>query len=203
MRKSNKDFLYKTIFRLFLSESYECVSIKDIENATGMTRGAVFYYAKNKEELFCKVVEKYFFEAQNIEDKLHAVRCSASSLLDFIHVYVQAIEARVDLLQGLLEVERSKASRAYLSFILQAQKYYPDFNKKMNNVFEHEINLWQTVIRTAQINKEIKDYLDCNAVAMFFRSSYLGICYLSALKEGIDPARLEYQFMTIYSIIKN
>lgn len=204
MRTSSKDYLYQAIFKLFLSKHYELVTIKDIELATGMTRGAVFYYAKNKAELFCEIVENYFFKAQDIDDKLNSIQKSANSFLEFIHLYVQVIDTRMKLLQKMLNMERNEASRAYLAFILQAQTYYPNFNEKITAINDKELATWINMLSLAKKTNEIKSNIDIDVVARFFRYFYIGQCYQSSLSTtGMNIAELEFYFMTIYSMIKN
>lgn len=41
---------------LFFETSYDNVSIRDIEKATGLTRGAIYYYFRGKEDIYCAVV---------------------------------------------------------------------------------------------------------------------------------------------------
>lgn len=203
MRKNNKDYLYQEIFKLFLSKHYELVTIKDIELVTGMTRGAVFYYAQNKSDLFCKVVETYFFQAQDINDKLDTIGKEANNFLEFIHLYVQAVDLRMNMLQNLLEMEKADASRAYMGFILQAQTYYPEFNKKMNIVNDKELAIWEEMLTRAKDSKEIKSFIDIKYFARIYRYFYIGLCYQTSLQNGINSAELEFYFMSIYSIIKN
>lgn len=206
MRKSKKEYLYKSIFKLFLSKHYELVTIRDIESATGMTRGAVFYYAPNKQELFCDIVDTYFFQAQDLDDKLAELQnmeSQGNTLLDFIHKYVQAVDLRMEKLEGILGMKRVDASRAYLNFILQAQDYYPSFNERMTAIFDAELRIWEHMLKVAQEKNEIKSSLDIKYFAKIFRYFYVGLCYQTALSNGVNVAELEIYFMSIYMLIKN
>ena len=49
--------LYHEAFKLFLSKPFEAVSIADIEEASGMTRGAITYDAKEKIGFLYSVVK--------------------------------------------------------------------------------------------------------------------------------------------------
>ncbi|MBD5200679.1 MAG: TetR/AcrR family transcriptional regulator, partial [Bacteroidales bacterium] len=61
MQKNNRqDRLFNAAFKLFLLHQYKGVTLTDIEKETGMTRGAIFYHAKNKEDLYRKVVKRYW-----------------------------------------------------------------------------------------------------------------------------------------------
>lgn len=71
MNKNNrKDHLYAVAFKLFLTKHYDAVSISDIENESGMTRGAITYYGKDKRGLFYDVVRHYLIDSQNLDFKL-------------------------------------------------------------------------------------------------------------------------------------
>ena len=206
MKKNNKDYLYKTIFKLFLSKHYELVTIRDIEKATGMTRGAVFYYTQNKLSLFCDIVDTYFFKAHDLQDKMQDLQKDAAmngTLLDFIHNYVKKFDMKMEKLQTILDMEKAEASRAYLSFILQAQNYYPDFNKKINSIFDKELQEWKTVMDSAKEKGEIKQNIDTQYFATIFRNFYVGQCYHASLENGVNVAELEAYFMNMYMLIKN
>ena len=50
--ENTKEFIIDEAFKLFLDHSYEAVSISDISQAIGFTKGALYHHFKNKEELF-------------------------------------------------------------------------------------------------------------------------------------------------------
>lgn len=205
MRKNNKEYLYNVIFKLFLSRHYELVTVSDIEKATGMTRGAIFYYVSNKQELFCDIVDMYFFKAQDLDDKLQELKDmeeKGDTLLNFIHKYVQAMHYRMEKLQNILNIEKGEASRAYLNFILQAQNYYPSFNQKMNAIFDSELAIWENMLLSAQQRNEIKGDIDIKYFSRIFRYFYVGLCYHTSLTNGVDTKELEEYFTSIYMLIK-
>ena len=90
--KKNKDTYDKILwecFKLFLQKGYKEVTIPDIENAIGMTRGAVFYYVKDKNELFRAIIDRYLLEKQNINTKIE--QTEETGFLRFIIKYVEGI----------------------------------------------------------------------------------------------------------------
>ena len=58
--KDTRDFIIDEAYKLFLSHSYEAVSISVISEAIGFTKGALYHHFKNKEELFRAVIDKHF-----------------------------------------------------------------------------------------------------------------------------------------------
>ena len=62
----NTDFILEKAFSEFLNSSYAEVSTNDLERATGLTRGAIYYTYKSKEELFRAVIERFVLDKQHV-----------------------------------------------------------------------------------------------------------------------------------------
>ena len=56
-----KEAILTESFSLFLARGYDAVSISDIEQAAGVTRGAIFHHFSSKKELFKEVANKFTF----------------------------------------------------------------------------------------------------------------------------------------------
>lgn len=206
MKRNNKDHLYQTVFKLLLSKQSKNVTLKDIEDASGMTRGAVFYYASNKNALFREIVDTYFFKSKDFEDKWRFINdkhIMAKSLHEYLHYYIQFIDSKMKEMEHILNMSRAEASKAYLSFILDAQNYYPTFNDKLKEFFDADLAIWEKVLANAQEKGEIKEYIDTKRYARIFRYFYVGLCYQTSLiEQSVDVAEMEMYFMSIYMQIK-
>ncbi len=55
-------------FNLFAAYSYPDVSYSLLEKATGISRGSMVYYFKNKEGIFRAVIEKYILDMTSNEE---------------------------------------------------------------------------------------------------------------------------------------
>ncbi|MDE5807519.1 MAG: TetR/AcrR family transcriptional regulator [Muribaculaceae bacterium] len=53
--------LLTAALRLFTQKPYDKVTLKEIEHATGLSRGALMYHVPNKETLFREAVEMFVF----------------------------------------------------------------------------------------------------------------------------------------------
>ena len=54
-----REYIIDQAFELFLTRSYEAVSISEISKSIGFTKGALYHHFINKEELFKAVLDKY------------------------------------------------------------------------------------------------------------------------------------------------
>lgn len=74
---------------LFMDRPYEAVSITDLERATGLTRGPIYYYFKGKEEIYAAIVVDGL---RQIEQDIAAMAERCSDLQSFIGALVQEHE---------------------------------------------------------------------------------------------------------------
>lgn len=62
----SKNKILLEAFKLFASKPYEKVTFADLENATGLSRGAILYHIQTKENLFEQVLEDLIFKRSTI-----------------------------------------------------------------------------------------------------------------------------------------
>jgi AcrR family transcriptional regulator len=68
MEDSMKERIVSEAIRLFCEKGYEATSVREIVEAVGVTKPVLYYYFKNKDELFRHIIENAlapFEEAQN------------------------------------------------------------------------------------------------------------------------------------------
>ena len=191
--------LYHEAFKLFLSKPFEAVSIADIEEASGMTRGAITYYAKDKIGLFYSVVKHYFVDTQNLKQKI--VKSEFGSLKDFIEAYVDGCQ---ETMNSFSDVDKTvqNASRAYATLVLQICKYFPDLHSQYLENRNQEIIIWIGVLQRAIENKEIRSDIDIMNTARNFMNLFYGQSYLDSLSMGLNTVELKMQLMNLYKLLR-
>ncbi len=193
---TTKERITEEAFKLFLNNNFEKVSISDIENATGKTRGAIFYFFKNKEEIFIEVIDTYMIEVQNPYQKFSFD--TNMSLNQFINRYINGINTTMS---KMLSISVVNIYKQYFSLYLQASRIYPNFSEIMTQNSIKEIKLWEKVIKRAIETKEIKK-IDTRHYATLFRSCFLGLAFDRCLSYGINTEELNAIYQTIYSQLK-
>ncbi len=176
-------------FALFLSRGYHACSLKDLEKATGLTKGAFYYYFKNKEEILKEGLERYATVMEEIsEEEFERV----VSLKEYIDVVVGEKVRRMEKLQEL-----------FGWFIIE--ELYPVYRKRIDELSKQRLSRWEKVILKAKQNGEIKRNLDTSILArnlMSVSGSLVNIELSSAdLKYAFSDMRLQYG--QYYMLIKN
>jgi AcrR family transcriptional regulator len=178
---------------------YEAVSISDIEQASGMTRGAISYYGKDKLGLYYNVIKHYLVDKQNLDNKMK----DSSQMLfsDFIESYVKSSQETMDALQSI-DSSVKNGSRAYLALILQICDYFPDLNEMYLTNRSNELLLWIENLNLAIKNKEVRNDINVIATAKSFMNIFYGQSFLDALSMGLNTMELKLQFQNLYNLIK-
>ena len=201
MRKSNKELLYIAAFKLFLTKQFEGVSLSDIESESGLTRGAIFYHAKDKKDLFHEVVKYFVIDKQDVIKKIPV--SDVSSVHEYITMYIRGIRTTMDQLYKLLPgLTRDNASRAYVSTVLEASTYFPDINMWYKHNINNDISKWVSILQKGVEDGEIRAQIDILSCAKQFVCLYYGLTLIDSFSEGLNTKQLTEQMENLYELIK-
>lgn len=194
MKLETKDFILKESFKLFAWKRYEQVTVTDLERVTKLTRGSIFYYLKNKEHLFKKVLDRYIFNQDII------LNCDKSSLLSFINSFIEQIKSNKEFMNSL---GVKNADFAYINISNQAIYFYPEYIKIAKEKDEKDLKIWTDVVQSAILSGEISDAVKTDIYADLFYRLYSGFSYNGIiLPDGIDSEKMHNAFLEIYNMIK-
>ena len=193
---TTKDRIIEEAFKLFLNNNFEKVSISDLEEAVGKTRGAIFYFFKNKEEIFNEVIETYIIKTQTPEVKFD--NSEDLTLEQFIYHYIRGINRTMSKMLSLSVVNIYKQ---YFALYLQASRIYPNFSEIMTRHAVAELGLWERTISRAVENKEIRK-VNPRHYAVLFRSCFLGLAFDRCLTYGLDTEELQKIYQDLYNQLK-
>jgi len=195
MKQDTKDLILKESFKLFAWKRYEQVTVSDLERVTKLTRGAIFYYMKNKEHLFIEVLDKYVFGRNS------ALVNGQQTLLAYINLFLDQLKEAKKQMNSL---GVKNMNFAYANIANQAIYYYPEYTKLAKDKDDEELNSWIKILRNAVDSGEIVNTTDVESVAGIFQQTYLGLCNKGIiLPEGIDLEETRKTFLSIYNLIKS
>lgn len=194
MKDYNLDRILIPAFRLFMIYNYEKVSTSLLEQETGLTRGAIFYKLRTKEDIFNAVIDKFIIELQSVNIPI------GDSLIDFINRSLDRISTRME---HLIELKIDNIHRSYFALIYQALQFYPGFDKKITFIFLENLKRWEEVIQIAKDNGEVKPSCDVKLAAQQFRYIYSGLSFERSLLSGLNVEELRELYYSIYNNIKN
>lgn len=161
-----KEYIIDQAFELFLTKSYEAVSISEISTVIGFTKGALYHHFINKEELYKAVIDKYveFAETEGDLEKI-----SLNELNEHI----------ISNVRKTMNKMFSKNSKFvpinYLTLIADAFKHYPGFAAAKEKLFNSEINRVKQVLDNCIKRGEIRNDINTSVVATTYFSTTTGL----------------------------
>ncbi len=192
---NTKEFIIDESFKLFLNHSYEAVSISDISQAIGLTKGALYHHFKNKEELFISVIDKYI-RFVGFESNFDSM-----SLERFIELSVKQTEK---IFQTLFQHSMTFSPINYISMIADAFRHYPGYAENQGNFINSEIEKTIQVLKNAIKRGEIREDIDPSLVANNFFAITMGLAGNLVRNISIEDAieLLKKQTSEFYKLIK-
>lgn len=190
-----KEIIIDHAYRLFLSKSYEAVSIQDISKSVGMTKGALYHHFLNKEELFKAVIDKYLKLVGLIQVKQDI------TLEEYVQVIIEYVSRIVKTIciddQPFIPVN-------FLSLLIDALRHYPGYMDEQRQFYAIGINNLKTILDRDVQNGEIRSDVDTSLAALNLTSIAIGVA-ASLFREHSpsDAIRLfESQMIEYYKVLK-
>ena len=91
-----REEIVKKAFLQFLNRGYKACSLKALEQATGLTKGAFYYYFKDKKEILEVGMERYF---SVMREECEADLERVTSLREYIDLVIRNKEESADVSQ--------------------------------------------------------------------------------------------------------
>jgi TetR/AcrR family transcriptional repressor of nem operon len=191
----SRENIIMTSYKLFLQKSYKEVTMKEIADKVGMTKGSFYHYFKSKEEIFSEIINEYFL---NNLSSVDYGNFSQDSLQQFYKDYLlHTSKTKHNLISSKKEDAEDELSINPLVLIFEAFKILPEFKIKMTQLFLKEQKAWEKIIKHAKTQKEIKSDMSDEHIAKLFIYSNDG-CGLHYLREDKSLSKVKKDLMPIY-----
>jgi len=141
-----KDQIRTATLRCFSQYGFNKTTMDDIASAIGMKKASLYYYYKNKETVFCEMVES---EVQSFIEKAEGTISRTKSATNKLFLLVKLETEYFQEKVGMFDLS--------VSTIIEAQ---PLLNKMMEKVRLKDVDLWAKIIQEG-IDKG--EFRKCNA----------------------------------------
>jgi TetR/AcrR family transcriptional regulator, transcriptional repressor for nem operon len=161
---NTKEHILKTSLLLFLQKSYKDVTMKDIVEKTGLSKGAFYHYFTSKEELF-KEITDYFLSMGKIDYNLF----SKESFNEFYHQYATLLGQSFKKMIEFVNVNSNERTAFNFFFIMfEASSRLPDLLKIELDLHKKDVVAWKKIISTARKKGEIESNASDEQIAEMF-----------------------------------
>ena len=196
MVEDRREKILLKAIELYMIEGYANVSITDLQAALNMGRGTLYYYFKDKDELFQEAVSMYFIQPK--QRALNRVKDTAT-----IPEMIDAMLYYLDQLREVYEQVENKNINVsnVVTVMYTAYSRFPELFKRARRLYEHELNLWVQSIKNSMRAGDVRGNVPIETTALMFLH----------IKDGWDPGRssvpinfdiFPQQYHYLYDLIK-
>ncbi|MCU0411974.1 MAG: TetR/AcrR family transcriptional regulator [Bacteroidetes bacterium] len=184
---TSKEHILKTSFSLFLKKSFKEVTMNELVNASGLSKGAFYHYFPSKEHLFIEVVNTFLFEQMIID----YATLKQESLWDFYHDYADRLKQMLLASREFLNYTDEKENLNFLAMMFDALKVFPGFRERVREAQTDEVDAWTAVVTKARSNGEFTSPMSDEQIARMFIYSNDGIGLRLLLYGDLDAVDRE------------
>ena len=174
MEENRKEHILLKALELYMIDGYANVSITDLQAALNMGRGTLYYYFKDKDQLFEEVVNTYLLVPK--QQSLSRVPHTAT-IPEMIKAMLEYLGKLKEFL-GMVENKNINTSNV-VTVMYTAYSKFPDFYRRARRLYEQELNLWIDAIKNSMRAGEIRGDVHIDTMAHMFLH----------IKDGWDPGR--------------
>ena len=195
MVEDRREKILLKALELYMIEGYANVSITDLQAALNMGRGTLYYYFKDKDELFQEVVDEFLIKPK--QRALDKVKDTAT-----IPEMIEAMLSYLDKLREFRDqVENKNINTSNVVMVMYtAYSRFPELYRKARKMYESEYHHWVQAIKNSMRAGVLRGDVSIETTAQMFLH----------IKDGWDPGRsgvmnfdlFPQQYNYLYDLIK-
>lgn len=144
MIEDRKEKILLKAIELYMIEGYANVSITDLQAALNMGRGTLYYYFKDKDELFQEAVDVFLLQPKQRAMDRVPTTVTIPEMIGVMLSYLDRLKEIYD------QVENKNINTSNVVTVMYtAYSRFPDLYKKARRLYEHELNLWKQAIKNS------------------------------------------------------
>ncbi|MCD6544443.1 MAG: TetR/AcrR family transcriptional regulator [Flavobacteriaceae bacterium] len=183
----SKSNIIRVAFALFLEKGYKEVTIKNIMEATNLSKGAIYHHFESKEEIYYATIETYYinlFQTSGFTELTDNFRENIVIVYHFVANLFDSVEK-------LTKEGMEFPIRNFYSFQLNSENNEIIRKKICSTVIEYR-NIIQEIVVNAIENKQIREDIDVEAITLQIVGMLEGISINhSTVKKDIKNVLLE------------
>ncbi|MBR6439079.1 MAG: TetR/AcrR family transcriptional regulator [Bacteroidales bacterium] len=135
-KKDTRELILSQTYQLLFVYNWEAITIEQIESSIGRTRGAIFYFFKNKNELFNSIINERFL-SKFLTTEVNTSAIQNTTITGFFNQYQTPFERLCNDISDNYDLK--DPTPAVLNIIVQARKLYPCFDIIIGRYISDEI----------------------------------------------------------------
>jgi len=175
----SKENIVRVAFILFLEKGYREVTIKNIMEATGLSKGAIYHHFTSKEEIYDATLQTYYFKILN-NDVVQKITGNFKKDIETLYHFAAELFSEIE---NLSEKGLDFPIRNFFSFQLESETHEKVRHQILETLEQYRKDI-QNMVRHAMETNQIRKDLDVEAVAFQLISMIEGLALNHSTVKG-------------------
>ena len=199
-KEARKQDILEIAARLFSNRDFHEVTVDEIAEEVGLSKGTLYLYFKNKDELIHEVLTLFFREMGEWSKRRFE---SCKTLKALLKAFFQSLKSFKEVADVLLGERRQKTPYSFLELFLSASRKDPTIRKRIEDGFLLTRKFLKDQLIEAQRRGEIRKDIDCETFAFQIHALIEGTGLISYLDKSIDMEIIgDKMFSNIWKMLK-
>jgi len=202
--KTNKEIITEVTFLLALKNGFDGVSIKEIQKASGVSAGSIYYHFKDKNEILFHMVNEYLIENfYKYGDSIKSSNYSFIEKVENIFYYLLSFNKKdFQSLNGSVLQERENIE--YFGLFSSIFHHHPETRPLFYKLHEESYKFYKGLVDDAIEKKEINEGVDARRFTIFIHTIFKGYIDLCVFHPELSIEELvEANLRIIEDVIKS
>jgi len=182
-----KDRILAVAMDMFFTKEYGKVTLKDIADAAGVTKGGIYHYFESKDHLLSEGIKFTFQMIMSEMDHLLDQNISAKEVIASWFDIEKMMGAYAGMLTG---EEAAENLLQFMYLMLTAVKKSPEVKSLMSRLYMDSIDKIEGIFIRAQEAGEIRKDLNPRGIAVQMITSFEGATLLGGIAEDFNTMKL-------------
>ncbi len=173
-RINNKQRIVEATFVLSLKKGFDNVSMKQIQEESGLAAGSIYYHFKNKDDLLLYIVNKYILSGlSQLKKDMNKIDGSFIEKIRYIFNFkITSIGKEEESLFTSNTPEFDY--KDYYMLITSIYHHYPQTRDMFTELHDNLYDFYYELIKEAIENKEIRGDIDIKTLVIFIQTILKG-----------------------------
>lgn len=161
---ATKKYIIETAFRLFLRKTFKEVTMKELVEESGLSKGAFYHYFSSKEDLYREVLKQFFIESISVNYN----ELPATSFRDFYRAYLQNGFNQLADREEPTQDQTDRFTMNHFNLMFEGMRLFPEIKEQFIAFDKKELLSWEQAVDAAKERGEIKSQLSSGTIARLF-----------------------------------
>ncbi|WP_430884233.1 TetR/AcrR family transcriptional regulator [Fusibacter sp. JL216-2] len=195
-----KDRILAVAMDMFFTKEYGKVTLKEIADASGVTKGGIYHYFESKDHLLAEGIKFTFQMIMSEMDSLLEKNISAKEVIASWFNIEKMMGAYAGVLTG---EEATENLLQFMYLMLTSVKKSPEIKSLLSGLYMDSIDKIEDIFIRAQDSGEIRKDLNPRGLAVQMVTSFEGATLLGGIAEDFDIVKLGQEiFESFWTQIK-